>query len=282
MFGFVDTDASGAATNIQLSILICLVNVGIVQYWRKKVTLFIFLKFANLISLSCYVTTKISHESIVTLPKNKLEKILASWILYMSQLAERRCLVKALWEGGHKEVADLLKITGFPKKSLYRWVAQLAETNDLKQGKRPGRPKKLTSKQRRYLGLIATGEECATSSELTEILNDKYPDLNITARTIRDNLKQLGYKVCVPRPTLTKKAMKRRVAWAQAHLNKRWGRTVFSDESTFQLFRNTIRVRYKSGKSVPTRGVVKHRIKSMYGDLFVRRGSSVFTFFQVL
>jgi transposase len=192
----------------------------------------------------------------------------------MDQLAERRHLVKSLWDSDHKEVADLHKITGFPKRTLFRWTAQLKKTNDLKQGRRSGRPKKLNPMQRRHLGVIATREKCATSSTITEILNDTYPDLNISARAVRNNLRQLKYRVCVPRtiPLLTEAAMERRVSWAQDHLNRRWGRTIFSDESTFQLFRNTTQVRYKAGKPVPTRAMVKHPYKVHVWGSFCARG----------
>ncbi|CAG8439720.1 6491_t:CDS:2 [Diversispora eburnea] len=109
------------------------------------------------------------------------------------------------------------------------WVKQLEETNDLKQKSRSGRPTRLTPTQRRYLGQL-------------EIIS-----------------KSLG----IPRsvPLLTEEAIKRRIAWAKAHQRKDWNSVIFSDESTFQMFRNTIQVRYKDGESIPSRPVVKHPFK---------------------
>ena len=40
---------------------------------------------------------------------------------------------------------------------------------------------------------------------------------------------------------LTSEDKKRRVQWAKQHKNDDFKRTIFTDESSFQLFRNTIR-----------------------------------------
>ena len=39
---------------------------------------------------------------------------------------------------------------------------------------------------------------------------------------------------------LTKKQKEKRVIWVMKHKNDDWNQTVFSDESYFQLFRNTV------------------------------------------
>ena len=192
----------------------------------------------------------------------------------MVVLKERRNCIKTLWKSGVRKVGDLHKATGFPLKTLYRWTKQLKETNDLKQRSRSGRPKRLTPIQRRYLGRIAKSHKCSSSIELTENIKKKYPNLDIAPRTVRENLQALGYKVCVPRsvPFLTPEAMNRRVAWAKAHQRERWNNVVFSDESSFQMFRNTTLVRYKSGESKPRRVVVKHPFKVHVWGAFCAKG----------
>jgi transposase len=176
---------------------------------------------------------------------------------------ERHSVVTSLWKRGYKKVAELQKLTGYPRRTLFRWISLLAETGDIKKKKRSGRPRLLDSGQRKYLGKIASSKKCATSKELTEILKKIYPDLSISPRAVRDNLQKLGFKVCIPRtiPVLKKKDKLRRLSWAKAHLRRRWNRTIFSDESTFQMFRNTMQVRYKAGGPRPARGVVKHPYK---------------------
>ena len=94
------------------------------------------------------------------------------------------------------------------------------------------------------------------------MLNQTYPKLNIAPRTVRENLYNPGYRVCVPVsvPMLTPSAKDYRVEWAKSHLNKNW-KVIFSDKTTFQLFRNTTLLRYKVGQEKPRRVIVKQPLK---------------------
>ena len=56
----------------------------------------------------------------------------------MTSFEEKRTLVKFLWGHGYNQVPKLQKITGYPKKTLYRWTAQLNETGDIKLGEHTG------------------------------------------------------------------------------------------------------------------------------------------------
>jgi len=178
-------------------------------------------------------------------------------------LKKRRELVKTLWKNGTWNVNELHKITKLPLRTLYRWTSQLKKTKDLKQRCRPGRPKILSPKKRRHLGLLARFRAGATSFEITDTLNNTYPGLNIATRTVRKNLWKFGYRVCIPKktPFLTSITKERRVSWAKAHQNKNWEDTIFSDETTIQMFRNTTLVRYKEGEEKPTCEIVKHPFK---------------------
>ena len=137
-------------------------------------------------------------------------------------LKEHHDLIKGLWKSGVRKVSVLQKTTGFPKRTLYRWVKQLRETNNLKQRSRLGCPKLLTPNKRHYLGHVAKSQRFASSTKLTETLQKTYSGLNIAPRTVRENLQKLDYKVCIPRPVplLTKEAMICRVTWAKAHQRK--------------------------------------------------------------
>ncbi|CAG8738106.1 19570_t:CDS:2, partial [Racocetra persica] len=66
---------------------------------------------------------------------------------------------------------------------------------------------------------------------------------DVSYRTIGRYLAIIGYVKNVPRKTsmLTNDQKRKRVEWAQAHLNDNWNRTFFTDESAFQLFRNTLK-----------------------------------------
>ena len=67
-------------------------------------------------------------------------------------------------------------------------------------------------------------------------------DVNVSHMTISRYLKEHGYQKSIPQatPMLTTKHKEKRVEWATNHLNDDWSKTLFSDETAFQLFRNTV------------------------------------------
>ena len=60
---------------------------------------------------------------------------------------------------------------------------------------------------------------------------------------MRRELHWLGYMNVLSRetPMLTNEQKQKRVQWTLAHQNDGWSRTIFSDETSYQLFRNTTR-----------------------------------------
>ena len=106
------------------------------------------------------------------------------------KLTLKKCreLVKSLWNNKTQNVKELYKITKFPVRTLYRWTSQLKKTKDLKQRRRLGRPKRLSPKKLRHLGQLACSRAGATSFEITDSLNNTYPELNIASHTVRENL----------------------------------------------------------------------------------------------
>lgn len=189
-------------------------------------------------------------------------------------LNEKRSLVSSLWANGIHNVNKLHEITHIPKSTLYTYVPKLKKSGTIKLKSRLGRPKLLSPKKRIHLGKLASTRKCATSKEIAFTLNQTYPNLNIASRTVRENLFKLGYRVCVPTsiPMLTGVAKERRVEWAKSHLNENWKKVIFSDETTFQLFRNTTLVRYKIGEEKPRRAVVKHPLKVHAWGAFCANG----------
>lgn len=58
---------------------------------------------------------------------------------------------------------------------------------------------------------------------------------------------------------LTIEHIRKRIEWAEKYLNNNWNRTVFSDETAFQLFRNTVKYWYKGEQ--PVRRIPKDKKK---------------------
>jgi queuine/archaeosine tRNA-ribosyltransferase len=66
---------------------------------------------------------------------------------------------------------------------------------------------------------------------------------SVSTSTISRHLHEYGYKNVLPQSThiLTSDEKERRVQWAEKHKNDDFTNTIFTDEASFQLFRNTVR-----------------------------------------
>ena len=181
-----------------------------------------------------------------------------------TDLAAQRTVVKQLWDNNIRKPAKIIKITGFSKSTIYDHVNWLKKRGTLNPLPIPGRPKILSSSERRHLGQLVSFNNAITATEITTRLNETHPNLNISVRTIQEVLKKdFQYIVCHPirAPLLQPAHIIARLEWAQEHLQDRWSGTIFSDEMTFQMFRNTQLVRYHYESLRPYCSMVKHLYK---------------------
>lgn len=199
-----------------------------------------------------------------------------------SEISARRSVVRQLWKNGVRQPQEIIRITGYPKSTVYRLLEKLEKTGSVTPRSRPGRPLILTPKKRRHLGLLVHANKAATGSEMATRLQQAYPSLSISTRTIQRNLsEQLKYIVCRPiaAPLLKPIHIEARMQWAIRHAKDRWSQTIFSDESTFQMFRNTKLVRYRLGDPRPQRPMVKHPYKVHVWAAFSEKGPVGFHLF---
>lgn len=178
-----------------------------------------------------------------------------------SSLEIQRNSVKSLWNQNvrnPKEISDRLCI---PLRSCERYVSFLNKTDNISIGHSSGRPRKLAPNQRRHIGKILKHNHFTTAGEIKAKLEENDPELEVSERTVRRELKNLGYVSVLPRkvPLLTQKAKDTRLSWARDHLRYNWRKVVFSDETTLQMFRNTIRA--WSHDAQPVAPMVKHPFK---------------------
>src|SRR6185369_2710117 len=127
-----------------------------------------------------------------------------------------RQIVKCVWDRGHRNVVEISKITGVPLRSCERYVSLLKKTGHIPKIRKSGRPRKITSVMRRQLGRIIQKNCYKTAAEMKTALEKKHPDLDVTERTVRNELSRLGYAAVLPKrvPLLTKKAKEIRLKWA--------------------------------------------------------------------
>lgn len=199
-----------------------------------------------------------------------------------SEFSIHRSVIRQLWQNGVRKPKEIVRITGYPKSTVYDLVIKLANTGSITPRRHPGRPLILTPKKRRHLGLLVHVNKAATGPEMAANLKQAYPGLSISTGTIQRNLsKNLKYVVCRPisAPLLKPTHIKTRMEWALRHAKDQWKQTIFSDETTFQMFRNTQLVRYRKGGQRPQRSMVKHPYKVHAWGAFSANGPVGFVLF---
>lgn len=80
---------------------------------------------------------------------------------------------------------------------------------------------------------------------------------------------------------LTEKHIQQRINWAKKYLNHNWNRTVFSDETAFSLFRNTVEYWYKDQR--PIRRIPKEKQKILaWGAFWSKSQTSLYCFRKIM
>ncbi|CAB4490388.1 unnamed protein product [Rhizophagus irregularis] len=162
----------------------------------------------------------------------------------------QRLTVKELWDNNIQKPSEIIKMTGFPKSTVYDIINRLKKTGSVEHLPISGHPLVLTPKKRRYLGHLLKNDNATTSALMTTKLNN------------------LPWSV----PLLKESHVEVHLQWALNHIKDDWTHTIFSDESTFQTFRNTQIVHYKAGNPHPVHPMVKHPYKVHVWDAFCHQG----------
>jgi transposase len=137
---------------------------------------------------------------------------------------------------------------------------------------------KISSALKRYINKDSSLSTRTLAIKLSKI------GAELSYRTVGMHLGALGYKKSLPvaTPMLTAAQKQRRVEWAKKHLKNNWKKTLFTDETAFQLFRNTVERWHKEGER-PIRCIPKDRTKIFAWGGFCRNGkTSLFCFSQIM
>ncbi|CAF4121092.1 unnamed protein product, partial [Rotaria magnacalcarata] len=138
---------------------------------------------------------------------------------------------------GHRSPATIARITKIPIRTVKYNIVKIKN-----QGTIEDRPRKVTANDDIALDQwIRRNNETKSQELVQKLLHDR--DLNVSRWTVQCQLKRMGYKSALPYRTsmLTQKHKEARVQWAIQHKDDDWSRTIFTDETSYQLFRNTIR-----------------------------------------
>ena len=186
-----------------------------------------------------------------------------------------------LWNDGMHNACELHACTNIPLSTIYDNIKKLKKTGTTKHAGGNGRPRKIIGNASKVLGQSIRRDTSLSMRTLAKKLLKI--GVNVTHATVANHLKDLGYKKSLPKatPMLTDGHKQKCVEWAQKHLNDDWSHTVFSDETAFQLFQNTVERWHKNTR--PVRCMPKDRTKVMaWGGFCVTGKTNLFCFRKIM
>ncbi|CAB5366076.1 unnamed protein product [Rhizophagus irregularis] len=195
----------------------------------------------------------------------------------LSKQETQRQTILQFWRQGIRTAAKIHSLTKIPLRTIYRNLKKIKKTGDVKHRGGNGRISKITQKAAREIGQYIRRKPTITAKFIAAKLEDV--GVNVSRSTVSRYLTSHGYKNALPlaTPMLTPAHKHKRIEWAQNHMNDDWQNTLFSDETAFQLFRNTVRHWYK--KQRPIRPIPKDRSKIFaWGGFCIRGKTSLFCF----
>lgn len=133
--------------------------------------------------------------------------------------------------------------TGYCVSHLYRLIPQLQENQQLVRKTGTGKTQKM-SEELVQLCIQWLEQDKYLSCPKMKIRLQNEKQFTISSSQLSRRLKQAGLKFrsMSNEPALTPFHKTQRVNWCEQYLDHDWSRTIFSDESYFQLERNTLKV----------------------------------------
>ena len=143
---------------------------------------------------------------------------------------------------GHRCAAEIARQTKIPVRTIRYNLTKIQKECSVEHRRGNARPRKITAKDSIAIGQWIRRNNEITVKEIVEKLQ-LTKNLDVLRWTVQCELHRLGYMNVLPRgtPMLTNEQKEGRIQWALAHQNDDWSRIIFSDETSYQLFRNTIR-----------------------------------------
>ena len=147
----------------------------------------------------------------------------------------------------------------------------LKQQGTIEDRPRKSRPRTITANDSIALSQWIRRNNEATPKELTpKLLHDR--GFNVSQWTVQPQLKRMGYKSTLPysTPMLTHEQRHAPIQWAIQYKDDHWSQTRFTDETCYQLFRNTIR-RWSRNRSTEVKRIPKNKQKFMvWGGISIK------------
>ena len=143
---------------------------------------------------------------------------------------------------GIRSALTMHRKTGIPLSTIKYNLKKFKETKSLQHRGGNGRPRGIPAIDNVAISQYIRRNNEITLKEIQEKLSESRRTF-VSISTISRHLHDHGYRNALPinTPMLTTEQKLNRIQWSKAHMNDDWTRTVVTDESSFQLFGNTIR-----------------------------------------
>jgi transposase len=173
--------------------------------------------------------------------------------------------------GPHWSYQEIAAYIGCTKAAVSYWIQRWKVSDDLSNQKKLGRRRSTTKKQDERMVKIAETEHNITSTQIKrkmEALN-----INVSESTVKRRLREAGgkYAIEISKPLLSESHQEKRLLWARKHQNFDWKHVIFTDESTFQLFRAKKKV-WHFGKKKKSTIRLSIRKRFTFGGVFRSSG----------
>jgi transposase len=185
------------------------------------------------------------------------------------------------WNNGVHKPSEIHKITKIPKSTIHDNIRRIKEKGTNKHAGGKGQPKKITKSATCAIGQFIRHDSSISTRNIASKLENK--GVEVSYRTVARHLRANEYAFSLPRktPMLTEAQRQTRVDWARKHLNDNWKKTFFSDETSFQLFRNTVQRWHKGPR--PVRRIPKDRTKiHAWGGFYIKGKSTLHCFRETM
>ena len=147
--------------------------------------------------------------------------------------------------------AEISRKTGIKERNFRRYFEKFKKMTLLPKKVEKGRPRKFPTSVNSRIGLLINRNPMASSNVVAAMLNKSLidPSMAISSRTVRRRCNDMGYssKKPVAVPLLTVVHTERRLKFAKKNVKTDWDSVIFSDESSFQLRSNIVKVWTKKG-----------------------------------
>lgn len=157
------------------------------------------------------------------------------------------------------------KYLGATNNFVRRWANRCEQTGNVDDEAGRGRKRTTTKRQDRMIVNLFLKNPSMMLRRARKILSERsvIVSLNMIRQRLMENM--VSHKSTVRKPLLTGKQVKKRLEWARQNIDRDWNKVIFTDESSFWLFKPIKRVWCKEGEKFVQR-TVKHPAKvHVYG-----------------